>query len=277
LIPLTPYPAALIKSKDEKILVIADLHIGWEIALSQKGIHIPTQTSRMLRKLLKLISIYNPNRLLILGDVKHTIAMAELGEWQDVPNFFEALKKRVKRISIIPGNHDGNLEPLLPENIEILSSSGTAIDEVGLFHGHKWPSPALLKCKILMMGHVHPVIAFRDPTGFRITRQVWVKVNCKREKLIEILLKKRHIKIEKSPEETLRKHFKVTAKVSQLFIMPSFNEYLGGKPLNEGMAEKTRIVGPILRSETVDIENAEVYLLDGTYIGKLSQLKTLIR
>jgi metallophosphoesterase superfamily enzyme len=57
--------------------------------------------------------------------------------------------------------------------------------------------------------------------------------------------------------------------------MPSFNEFLGGKPLNKGKAGKERIVGPVLRSEAVDMENAETYLLDGTYLGTLSQLKTL--
>jgi len=61
--------------------------------------------------------------------------------------------------------------------------------------------------------------------------------------------------------------------------MPSFNDFLGGKPLNErksgGNAKTKRIVGPILRSEAVDMENAETYLLDGTFLGTLNQLRTL--
>jgi hypothetical protein len=35
------------------------------------------------------------------------------------------------------------------------------------------------------------------------------------------------------------------------------------------------IAGPVLRSEAVDMEKAEIYLLDGTFLGTLSQLKTL--
>ena len=269
------HPAILIKEGQRKTLVIVDLHIGWEMALSEKGIHVPTQTSRLLKKLKELISAYKPEKLLILGDVKHTVATAELSEWQDIPDFFNELKREIKEILVIRGNHDGNLEPLLPENIKVLSATGIAIGEVGFFHGHRWPSPVLLKCKTLVMGHVHPVVAFQDPAGFRITKQVWVKAKCNGIQLTRILLQRHKIKIEKNPEETLLKHYKIKPKTSNLFIMPSFNEFLGGKPLNKGKSGEERIVGPILRSEAVDMENAETYLLDGTYLGTLNQLKPL--
>jgi len=277
--PLTPYPAALIRTQKTRTLVIADLHIGWEIALSQRGIHVPTQMPRLLQRLKSLIVTYNPETLLILGDIKHTVATAEIGEWQDIPEFFNELKKRIREIYVIRGNHDGNLEPLLPENIKILPATGITLGEVGFFHGHRWPSPILLKCKTLVMGHVHPVVAFRDPAGFRITRQVWVKAKCNGTQLAEKLLQKHRIKIEKSSKETLWKHYKIKPKTSQLFIMPSFNDFLGGKPLNErkpgGDVKTGRIVGPVLRSEAVDMENAETYLLDGTFLGTLSQLRIL--
>jgi putative SbcD/Mre11-related phosphoesterase len=277
--PLLPHPAALIATRKTRIMVIADLHIGWEMSLSEKGIHVPTQMPKLLDKLTNLISTYKPEKLLILGDIKHTVATAEIGEWQDIPNFFNELKKQTKEILIIRGNHDGNLEPLLSENIKMLPATGVTIGDVGFFHGHRWPSPSLLKCKTLVMGHVHPVVAFRDPAGFRITKQVWVKANCDRAKLTQVLLQKRKTKIEKNPEETLLKYYKIKPKTSQLFIMPSFNDFLGGRPLNErklaGKSENERIVGPVLRSESVDIENAETYLLDGTFLGTLSQLRIL--
>jgi len=277
--PLPPHPAALIKAQKTRIMIVADLHIGWEMALSEKGIHIPTQTPKLLKKLTSLISLYKPEKLLILGDIKHTVATAEIGEWHDVPDFFNELKKQTQEISVIRGNHDGNLEPLLPENIKILPATGITIGEVGFFHGHRWPSPTLLKCRTLVMGHVHPVLAFRDPAGFRITRQVWVKADCNRTRLAETLLQKHKIKIEKAPEETLWKHYKTKSKTSQLFIMPSFNDFLGGKPLNarkpSGKSKTERVVGPVLRSEAIAMENAETYLLDGTFLGTLNQLKIL--
>ncbi|MGQ9551672.1 MAG: metallophosphoesterase [Candidatus Bathycorpusculaceae bacterium] len=276
---LTPHPAALIKAQKTKTLAIADLHIGWEMALSEKGIHVPTQTPRILQRLTMLLVKHKPERLLILGDVKHTVASAEIGEWHDIPELFNELKRHVDEICVIRGNHDGNLEPLLPENVKLLPATGATFGEVGFFHGHQWLSPMLLKCRTLIMGHVHPVVAFRDPAGFKITRQIWVKANCSGDQLSQILLQKNRIKIEDTPKETLQRHYGIKSKASQLFIMPSFNEFLGGRPINErkqsGKAGTERIVGPVLRSEAVDIDSSEIYLLDGTFLGTLNQLKHL--
>jgi putative SbcD/Mre11-related phosphoesterase len=279
IIPIPPYPAALVKRQRTRTLVITDLHIGWEMALVQKGIHVPSQTSKMLKNLTELILKHKPKELLILGDVKHTVATAETSEWHDVPDFFAALKKQVENISVLRGNHDGNLEPLLPESVKLLPASGVAMDDVGFFHGHQWPSPTLLSCKTLVMGHVHPAIAFRDIAGFRISRQVWVKSRCNGLILTKILLEKYKVKIESTPVKALKKFFDITPKTMQLFIMPSFNEFLGGKPLNEArwnvqFPKNESIVGPILRSEAVDLDAAEISLLDGTFLGSLHSLKT---
>ena len=277
--PLSPYPAALVRTGGIKTMVVADLHIGWEMALSNEGIHVPTQTPKLLKKLTEIVTAYKPEKLLVLGDVKHTVATAEKIEWHDVPDFFGALERHVQEISVIRGNHDGNLEPLLPNNVKILPASGIAVSNVGFFHGHQWPSPALLKCKTLVMGHVHPVVAFRDPAGFRVMRQVWVKASCNGAQLTKILLQKHKTRIENDPEATLYKHYRIKPRSSQLFIMPSFNDFLGGKPLNEqrstSNAKTETIAGPVLRSEAVDMKNAEMYLLDGTFLGTLEQLKGL--
>lgn len=276
--PLPPYPAALLKSRGTRLMAIADLHLGWEMSLSGEGIHVPSQTPKLLKKLIDLISEYRPNEILVLGDVKHTVATAEKMEWRDVPDFFNALRNRVQRISIIRGNHDGNLEPLLPEGITVLQATGVAFDDVGFFHGHQWPSPALLKCKTLVMGHVHPVVVFRDPAGFRVTRQVWVKADCDGGRLSKVLLQKHRIKVGASAEGTFREHYGMKPKTSQLFIMPSFNDFLGGRPLNERRPAGSKaemVTGPVLRSEAVDMRAAEAYLLDGTLLGTIEQLRAL--
>jgi putative SbcD/Mre11-related phosphoesterase len=276
---LLPHPAALIKTAKTKTLVIADPHIGWEIALQERGIHIPSQTPKLLKKLITLLSEHKPDSLLILGDVKYTVVKAEAGEWHDIPDFFTELQRYVNDISIIRGNHDANLEPLLPETVKLLPATGTVIDDVGLFHGHKWPSPTLLKCKTLLMGHVHPVVVFRDPSGFKITRQVWMKAECNAEALAKILLEKHGVKIEGTMKKTLQKHFRVKPRTTGVFIMPSFNDFLGGRAVNETRPRKElgteALIGPVLRSEAVDVDNSELFLLDGTYLGTLNQLRKL--
>jgi putative SbcD/Mre11-related phosphoesterase len=276
---LLPHPAALIKTAKTKTLVIADPHIGWEIALQERGIHVPSQTPKLLKKLVALLSEHKPDSLLILGDVKYTVVKAEAGEWHDIPDFFTELQRYVNDISIIRGNHDANLEPLLPETVKLLPATGTVIDDVGLFHGHKWPSPTLLKCKTLLMGHVHPVVVFRDPSGFRMTRQVWMKAECNAEALAKILLEKHGVKIEGTMEKTLQKHFRVKPRTTGVFMMPSFNDFLGGRAVNETRPRKElgteALIGPVLRSEAVDVDNSELFLLDGTYLGTLNQLRKL--
>lgn len=273
---LMPFPAALIKTAKTKTLVIADPHLGWETSLQNKGIHVPSQTQKLLKKLLDILSKYQPDSLVILGDVKYTIIHSEFGEWHDIPEFFNHIKQHVSTISIIRGNHDANLESLLPNNIIMQPASGITIDDVGLFHGHKWPSPTLLSCKTLIMGHLHPVVVFRDPTGYKLIRQVWMKIDCETAALTQLLLEKNSIKIQNTAQETLQNHYKIDAKTTQLFIMPSFNDFLGGRPVNETIAGKDdggELIGPILRSGAVDLDNSEIYLLDGTYLGTLNQLR----
>jgi putative SbcD/Mre11-related phosphoesterase len=276
---LLPHPAVLIKTGRTKTLVIADPHLGWEMALRDKGIHVPSQTPKLLQKLTALLSKHKPDRLLILGDVKYTVVATEPGEWHDIPDFFTQIKECVSDVAVVRGNHDANLEPLLPENVRLLPASGIIIGDIGLFHGHKWPSPMLLRCKTLIMGHLHPVVVFRDPAGFKITRQVWVKANCDTTQLSKMLLQKHGIKIEGTPEETVKKRYDFKPRTSQVFIMPSFNDFLGGRPINEAAPRKEgqtpKMVGPVLRSEAVDLDNAEIYLLDGTYLGTLNQLRKL--
>src|SRR5664280_94427 len=204
---LLPNPAAIVKTSKTKTLLIADPHLGWEMQLQEKGIHVPSQTPKILNKLTAIITEYKPDRLVILGDVKYTVASSEFGEWRDIPDFFNQLSRCIGSIAVVRGNHDANLEPLLPENVEFLPATGAVIGDVGVFHGHKWPSPALLGCKTLVMGHLHPVVVFRDPTGCKIMRQVWMKAKCDPEAFAKVLLKKSGVKIVGSVTETLQKHY----------------------------------------------------------------------
>jgi putative SbcD/Mre11-related phosphoesterase len=263
-----PYPALLLQHKKQRTLIIADLHLGWEVALIEKGIHVPSQMPKLLQKLTTIIKQTKPRTLLLLGDIKHTITKTATEEWRDIPEFFETLTKKVTNIKIIQGNHDGNLEPLLPEATEILPATGTAIGNVGFFHGHTWPALELLKCQALVMGHVHPVVMFEDPLGYRITRQVWVKASIDGTRLEKVLIRHYHTK------QTINE----TPRVKECIIMPSFNDFLGGRPINKknkGLNTKYQALSPLLRSKSTKIEDAELFLLDGTFLGTINQLMTL--
>ena len=83
--PIGSEPALLLRHGKERVVVIGDLHIGWEVTLSQQGIHVPSQTSKMLERLKQIVQKEKPSRIVMLGDVKHSVTGAELEEWRDVP------------------------------------------------------------------------------------------------------------------------------------------------------------------------------------------------
>jgi hypothetical protein len=277
--PIQPYPALILQNKHDRALVVADLHLGWERLLSKRGIHVPPQTPKIKDTLLRLIEESKPTQVTFLGDIKDAIAKVEMEEWRDIPEFFEDIQKIVPNLQVVLGNHDGNLEPLLPENVKIFPPTGVSFGDVGLFHGHAWPTPQLLECRSLISGHVHPIVLIRDPMGFRMTKQVLVKAPCNGMQLAKSLLN--HLGAKKNGNTistVLKEQYKVKVKVSQLFIMPSFNQFLGGRPINEKKREKKKreaFIGPILRSGCVNMDEAELYLLDGTFMGTVGQLKAL--
>jgi metallophosphoesterase superfamily enzyme len=92
------------------------------------------------------------------------------------------------------------------------------------------------------------------------------------------LLLKNSIKIEDTAAETLQKRFGIRAATEEAFIMPSFNDFLGGRPVNEARGNKLgseELIVPVVRSAAVNVGEAELFLLDGTYLGTLNQIKTL--
>lgn len=279
--PVNASPALLLQGEGERILVVGDLHIGWEVTLAQQGIHVPSQTPKLADRLLDILRKSSPTRIVFLGDVKHTVVGAELEEWRDVPEFFEKIVPFVSDIQIIQGNHDGNIEPMTPSQVKILPPSGIALwGKYGLFHGHAWPAPELLGCESLIQGHLHPVVAFTDALGYRITRPVWVRAPCDGAKLARAIMKDSKRRRIKNVMDRVRERYGVELKATRCLFVPPFNDFLGGRPINmrerpESKRTRTDRFGPLLRGGIVNMNEAEVQLLDGTYLGTVKQLRAL--
>jgi len=279
LAPVDDSPSLLLQGEGERVLVVGDLHIGWEVTLAQHGIHVPSQTPKLADRLIEIISKSNPTKIVFLGDVKHTVVGAQLEEWRDVPEFFEKIVPLVSDIEIIQGNHDGDIEPMTPPQVKILPPSGIALwRRFGLFHGHAWPAPELLACESLIQGHLHPVVAFTDALGYRISKPVWVRAPCDGKKLARVILREPKRRKIKNIEDRVRERFGVELKVSRCLFAPPFNDFLGGRPINvrgRSGSRWTKIdtFGPLLRAGIVKMNEAEVQLLDGTYLGTVRQLR----
>jgi len=278
LYPLIPWPALVLKQRESKTLIIADLHLGFEYELSEIGISIPSQTLKIQSRLLRIIKEVAPSRLILLGDVKHSVSKISIQEWKELPLFFESIQKYVDTIEVVPGNHDGDLAPLTPRSVKILSSHGVLIgneEQLGLFHGHAWPNPELLGADCLIMAHNHPVIRFDDDFGYRTIRRIWVKARLNLSMLHGLLSSPRESDLRDPDREIDDKNSEKPTEMMKLIIMPAFNEMLGGLQMN-GPPSK-RLLGPLMRSGAIDIDNAEAYLLDGSYLGTLSHLRRVAK
>ncbi|MBU5687947.1 MAG: metallophosphoesterase [Candidatus Aenigmatarchaeota archaeon] len=231
---------------DIDALVIGDLHIGFEYELGKSGINIPAQIREMLKKIDKLLKQTKAKHLIILGDVKHQVPGVNYLEERDIPKFFDSLKDKVK-ISVCLGNHDTFLKDMLPEDIEVYDSKGFKIKIYGFFHGHAWPKKELLESRYLITSHIHPTLLFVDKLGHRIIEPVWIKCILNKEKIEE--------------------KFNVKPRRIELLVMPAFNKLLSGSNINVSKIKK-EFINPVM-NEMIDKDKCELYLLDGTYLGRL--------
>ena len=241
ILPILDQPAFLIK--DKKILVISDLHIGIEEELKNFGINSGSQTKKILKKMIKICDKYKPKEIILLGDIKHNIPSSTYQERKDVKNFLEKIKE-LSKIHIIPGNHDGNISKICPNDIIIHPTDGMIVGDIAFTHGHKWPKKELINSKKIIIGHTHPTIMLTDRMNIRSYEPCFVKTNFITDKLTE------KYKTKNNPD---------------LFILPAFNSLCGGVALN-----KDGIVGPF--SKIINIKKSKIFLLNGTYLGKVEKI-----
>lgn len=246
---ITDQPAVFIP--EIKALAIAEMHLGLEYELYKSGVFIPAQAPTFEKTIVKLIKLTKAKTLVIVGDIKHKVPGSSIREDREIPKMLSNISEKIKTI-LVKGNHDDRIEEIVPENVEIYSSRGIKIGKYGFFHGHAWPSKRLFVCDYLFMGHVHPAIEFRDTFGFRSVEQVWVRGKLNREKVAK------KFNMEKMGE-------------LNIVILPVFNKLLSGIGINR--LAKEELIGPILSNNFLDLKNSSVYLLDGTLLGSMKEIK----
>ncbi|MCD6381217.1 MAG: metallophosphoesterase [Candidatus Odinarchaeota archaeon] len=220
-------------------LVIGDLHLGMEYKLIKKGATLPENAlkEKLMRELEKLFS-KKPKILVVLGDVKESIGMVTLLEEKILEFFFDEVLSRGIEVYITAGNHDGGLEDVIPSDVMFFDSRGFSMGEVGFFHGHAYPGSTLSSCKVWVACHIHPTVELRDWSGRKVRYPVWVKVNREDE--------------------------------PDIIVMPPFNEFLLGYPLNASYNHDER--GPILKYISENLDRTEILSLDGILLGNLRRL-----
>ncbi|MCX6750667.1 MAG: metallophosphoesterase [Candidatus Pacearchaeota archaeon] len=225
------------------ILVIGDLHLGYDSMLKEQGINLLfdqlEETKKELEIVLKRIkAIYTLKKIILLGDIKHHFQF-QREEISDLKNFLKFLEKYLPKenIILIKGNHD--TFTLKDYTLKDLHIEG----DIAFTHGEQ-SFPELFNntnIKTIITSHIHPAVLIKD------------KVNIKREKYKCFLVGK--------------------YKRKQFIILPSFFSITEGTEINEytkGQQYSQIVPREKLKSfETYVVGRDSVY-----YFGKYGKLIT---
>jgi hypothetical protein len=220
---------------NKKILVLADLHIGYEEALNKQGAFAPRIQFKETE--IKLNEIFGKIKekldvIVINGDLKHEFGTISDQEWEETMKILDLLQKYCKQIVLVKGNHDSILGPIAKKRgLNIVESY--IIGDVCIIHGDKiLDNSSVLSAKILIIGHEHPAISIREEP-----------------------------KVEKYKCFLLGKY-----KKQQLIVMPSFLPIIEGTDIG-----KEKLLSPYLHQ---NLKNFEVFVVgDKTYrFGKLKNI-----
>ena len=222
-------------------LIVGDTHFGMEAKLRRKGIYDDQFSMRLFNKLKGLIEQHKAKKVIFLGDVKEDITMLDKRS--------EEILSRLSmlcEVVVVRGNHDGGIDNF--RKAKVSPSEGMVYEGLGLIHGHSWPADELMRCRYLVMGHQHPMIAVTDSFGKRHVEPAWL--------------------IAPANEEKIAERYPGAKKGLELIMMPAFNPLVG----TVVKTDKRERLGPILNNKLFKLSHAIVFRLDGTRLGKLENI-----
>jgi len=228
--------------QDLDLVVISDLQLGEELYLAEeKGIFVPQVQLKEIKKGLNdIFKKVKAKRILINGDLKHEFGEASRQEWREVIDFVEFLRKKVKEIIVVRGNHDNYLLNIASKiNLQVFDPF--YLEKGYLFtHGHK-KIPYPKDFHTLIIGHEEPAIILKE--GFD------------KIKLPALLYGK-------------------MKNGKRIICLPAFSYLSSGTEVNA--VDKEDLLSPILK-EDVEIDDLEVIGIDkevgSLKFGKIKDIK----
>jgi len=148
--------------EDKRILIVADLHAGKTGHFRKSGINIPQSVYKDdLHRLLAQVLFFKAEKLVIVGDLTHSIANRELDLFRKWRKDFSALE-----VHLAKGNHD-ILDNTWYEEADItVHNDPLIIDRFAFIHditdSEEMPATAGAPgVQFIFSGHVHPIICIR--------------------------------------------------------------------------------------------------------------------
>lgn len=147
--------------KTEHWLAVADLHFGYELSQRAAGALVPLWgMATISQRLNELVCEYEPQRLIVLGDLVHDKTAAREAA-QLLRGFAELCE-----VVVVAGNHDRQLRG----HVEMVDSLET--DRFHFHHGH---CAAKAGNRIQIIGHHHPAAVITDGAGLRLKCPAFVQ------------------------------------------------------------------------------------------------------
>lgn len=241
--PVPDRPAAVADLGTERALVVADVHAGIESALRrERGLSVESDAAGRRERVLSLLAETGAERLVVLGDLMHSIGGPGGAERGEIEVLLESIPERVS-VTLTKGNHDGEIESWI-QGVEIVDGPGIRLGEVGFLHGHTWPATDLLEAEVLCLGHEHPQVRLVDEVGGSRIEPVWLRGSADPEAF-------------RSQYPGLDDHW----TDPELIVFPAFNDRVGGAWIN---VAGNSFLSPMLPA---GLAGGEAYLLDGTRLG----------
>lgn len=228
-------PALYLKSLS--ILVVTDLHLGFEEACTDYGLFLPRiQFKKLIDRINRLIDLCNPSKIVINGDVKHYFSKLTHQERCEISKLLSFLRDKGLEVYIVRGNHDNYL-PLVLYKYDIPLYEYMMLGDILLIHGHELKQDIISRVKLVIIGHEHPSIRVSNELGYT------TKLPC---------------------------FLKVPLKTGQeLIVMPALSLYASGTQIT---IEKGNYLSPIVRELGI-LEEAVPYVIDGE--GSILELPPL--
>jgi hypothetical protein len=202
------------------ILVIGDLHIGYENMLRRSGVLIPErQVKDIIQDIKNILEVlkkkkYNLNKIVFIGDIKHAFGFEyeERDEFEEVLEFLGELLPE-ENIIFIKGNHD--TIDYSPNNS---MKDFYVQDDIVFIHGHKPVKEALKEnIKIIVMGHLHPCVVIKEKKGVK--------------------------------KETYKCFLEGEHKGKKIIVMPSFLDFTEGTAVNDYEEDYIESFSPIPKKD----------------------------
>ncbi|MEM0129282.1 MAG: hypothetical protein QXG65_03865 [Thermoplasmata archaeon] len=250
---LVPIPGAaallLVPPADRpepRTVLVADVHLGLGSSPAHPDGPPGAAGPQLAEQLIGIAERSGAASLVIAGDAKDPIPMVPRALRGPLFAFFSDLLRAGLSVDVILGNHDGGLAPHLPREVTVVPATGLVRAGVGIFHGHRWPSPQVLRCRQWVAGHLHPGVRLaptpESPTG---KQRCWVRVAFRRP-----------------PPAVPGRPWGAESMV----VLPAFNPIAGTEALNRQRPARGRT---LLYHRFLAHGIARAYLLDGTDLGPL--------